>query len=348
VLGEQVVAARAVDELPKKLDSGVVYLVRGAVEHGFELPEIRELIDTAMLQRAIDRAVREATANVAGRVLTVIRTAVREGFQDGWFVQHPDALVGRLTAPIQPARRRQGLTAEFVAAELIPREHNIADVAAAMASDNRPWWYELMVQMAATGGFRLGELLALSAESYLGEVEWVVDRQVLELRGQKSCTLPKWNKIRRTVTVRTGPGGYDVQAAITQRLEEVEQEPEFRCCAAHAPVHLLFPAPRGGWWNQSNLRNRAWTPARDGCGWERVPTAQRAPAARRGGGAADAGRDPFIWSWHSLRHYAATDWFNRGALITDVSCALGHQNTTTTTNMYIDTTTAGLTALKAL
>ncbi len=41
VLGEQEVAARAVDELPERLDSGVVYLVRGAVEHGFELPEIQ-------------------------------------------------------------------------------------------------------------------------------------------------------------------------------------------------------------------------------------------------------------------------------------------------------------------
>jgi len=41
VLGEQEVAARVVDELPDTLDPGVVYLVRGSVEHGFELPEIR-------------------------------------------------------------------------------------------------------------------------------------------------------------------------------------------------------------------------------------------------------------------------------------------------------------------
>ena len=41
VLSELEVAARPVDELPETLDAGVVYLVRGTVEHGFELPEIR-------------------------------------------------------------------------------------------------------------------------------------------------------------------------------------------------------------------------------------------------------------------------------------------------------------------
>ncbi|WP_294180972.1 transcription-repair coupling factor [uncultured Schumannella sp.] len=41
VLGEQGLAARPVDELPTELDPGVAYLVQGAVEAGFESPELR-------------------------------------------------------------------------------------------------------------------------------------------------------------------------------------------------------------------------------------------------------------------------------------------------------------------
>ena len=41
VLGEQGLAARPVDELPDALDAGVAYLVQGAVEAGFESPELR-------------------------------------------------------------------------------------------------------------------------------------------------------------------------------------------------------------------------------------------------------------------------------------------------------------------
>ena len=41
VLGEQGLAARPVDELPAELDPGVAYLVQGAVEAGFESPELR-------------------------------------------------------------------------------------------------------------------------------------------------------------------------------------------------------------------------------------------------------------------------------------------------------------------
>ena len=41
VLAEQQVAARTVDELPETLEPGVVHLVRGTIEHGFELPELR-------------------------------------------------------------------------------------------------------------------------------------------------------------------------------------------------------------------------------------------------------------------------------------------------------------------
>ena len=40
VLAEQEVAAREVAELPESLEAGVVYLVQGSVEHGFELPEL--------------------------------------------------------------------------------------------------------------------------------------------------------------------------------------------------------------------------------------------------------------------------------------------------------------------
>jgi len=41
VLAEHEVAAREVTELPETLEAGVVYLVQGSVEHGFELPELK-------------------------------------------------------------------------------------------------------------------------------------------------------------------------------------------------------------------------------------------------------------------------------------------------------------------
>jgi integrase len=80
----------------------------------------------------------------------------------------------------------------------------------------------------------------------------------------------------------------------------------------------MCAAPLGGWWGQSNLLTRLWTPAREAAGWERGNGASYDEEGK-------AIRDPFVWTWHSLRYYAATDWLGHGAPIQAVSHRMGHE-----------------------
>lgn len=301
-----------------------------------------EQVTSHVLQRAIDHAKAVSTPDEARRVLAMIRQAVREGHQHGWIALPADVLLARLSAPIRTVRHRQGETALRIHEDAVPDDAAIALAAAAMALvPKAPWWFELMPQLAAVTGLRLGELLDLDPDDVLAGRRLRVDSQVLERRGFRGCSLPKGDKIRETVFRASGPGGYDVQEALARRIAEALTEDTFTCCDEHGPRRLLFPAPRGGWWSQSNLRQRVWTPARDMAGWERGLSVTR-------GDDGNVVRDPFVWPWHSLRHHAATEWLRLGATAQEVSTALGHANVRITLEMYVGSSKGLLDSLAAV
>jgi integrase len=302
-----------------------------------------EQVTTEILQRAVEHARTHSTDDEARRTLKALRQLIREGHQAGWLVRHPEQLLARLTAPVAFRPTTQGETSLRISPTQVPTETAVA--AAAWATQTVPrarWRDELMVQLAATAGPRLGELLDLDVSDVLPGRGIAIDSQVLEVGGVKTCSLPKGDKKRMTVHRAIGPGGYDVTHALeVAAAEALEREP-FTCCTHHGPRHLLFPAPRGGWWSQSNFRERVWTPAREAAGWA------------RGSGVlvdddGEVVRDPFVWSWHSLRHHAATEWFKLDpTAVGDVSDALGHANTRITMEMYIGSTGEHLERLASL
>ena len=295
-------------------------------------PKVKRLrceeITTPILQQCIDGAVKGSTPDEAARLLACIRQAVREGYQHSYFTKTMDELCSKLSAPVVHKTRAQGQSALAVSMAEVPTADAVEEAAAATVFMPRArWWYELMVQLAAVSGMRLGELLDLDTTDVNGRI-LTVDTQVLEHQRGVECSLPKGDKTRTTVARAVGPGGYDVSAALARRVAEALNEPAFECCTTHGPRHLLFPAPHGGWWRQSNWRNRAWTPARDAAGWERGGSVLRADDGT-------VTRDGFVWGWHSLRHHAATEWIKLGAPLIEVATALGHADSHITAQLYV-------------
>ena len=80
------------------------------------------------------------------------------------------------------------------------------------------------------------------------------------------------------------------------------------------PDGLLFPAPRGGYWAASNMLRRVFVPARRTAEWDEA------------------------WTWHGLRHHAATWMLGAGLQPEHVSVQMGHRSVRTTLDMYIGQT----------
>jgi integrase len=82
---------------------------------------------------------------------------------------------------------------------------------------------------------------------------------------------------------------------------------------------LLWPSPRtGGYWSLTTISSRRIGAAMAAAGWPRLPNGRSA------------------WTFHSLRHHAAT-WVleELGAHVSQVSSVLGHAAPHTTWLMYV-------------
>ncbi len=210
-----------------------------------------------------------------------------------------------------------GETAQYVDPAEIPAGADVAKLGQALAEGRRGELHELMANVAAYTGLRLGELFALT----IGQIDQAcrivdVDRKVVEVRGKQYLETPKGRKRRKTIYPVRTPEGYPLADRIAARIQAVRAE----MTAGTNPLGLMFPSPRSKRWRSSNFDRRVLAPAYRAAGWRD----------------ADGNGD---WIWHRLRHvFCVTALFTWKLDASDVSCMAGHANVRTTLVMYVGTT----------
>jgi integrase len=126
---------------------------------------------------------------------------------------------------------------------------------------------KLYAEFGAGTGLRQSELFAVTAENIdllrrLVAVDWQVSS-----KGKKRLDRPKGGKTRTAIWHEEVSGsGYDLAAALTDRVAEVRGEQAL----GRNPLGLIFPAPRGGWWDESNFDERVWSAAAKAISMESV------------------------------------------------------------------------------
>jgi integrase len=267
-------------------------------------------------------------------VLRNLRTLVKFGISKGWILQDFDSMTSSLRETIvQPVKAHVAGTSSslYVDPALRPGDKDVrALVEATSQIDNAKWWYELMPLLAAYSGIRLGELLDLDVSDFdLKKREILIDSQCLEATGfPRTRELPKYNTVRKTIFPKKTPWGYDLAAALKKRIEEAKEEEPF-LYDNEEPRHLLFPAPRGGWWSQGNFGKRVRRPAQRIANWKLDSNGE------------------FIWNFHSLRHTFCSGLLEKGKSVVDIAVAAGHRNPNTTWQMYMGAGPDALDRLKS-
>jgi len=287
-------------------------------------------ISKADIQRAINSA---PTKGEGQRVRILLGSLIRYGIDQDYIGKPIESLMKNLLWEAkgrvmpEPKRKVQGATKLTVDKQDIPKLNDVYALAHALKSrEDVPWWWEMMVIFSAFTGLRLGELLGLPASDVAlpPSCKVEVQRQFLELNQQ--FDLPKGNKVRSTRYPKvTPPGehypqGYPLGEMVRKRKQEVDEQFSNWPADEPGPTErdgLMFPAPRGGPWSQSNFTKRRLTPARQTAGW---------PLDRKG---------RQRWTWHNLRHFFATyNLQERTMPAAFVSDAMGHSSVSITIDCY--------------
>ena len=266
------------------------------------------------------------TPDESSRVRGSMRRLLRFGAGNGYVTQDVNILIQALDVAriVDPSSKRvsteQGFHIDRIEPASVPSHEDVANLAWAMAADNRaPWWYELMVYTAAYSGLRIGELEGLEGRDITGSHETRdekprirVERQVNVIAGRPKLMLPKGDKTRTTVyPVRTPPTerypmGYPLRDKLRERQDELASQ-----------NNRMFPAPGEGHWWRSNFYRRKVKPAARRAGW--IPE----------------GSSEATWTWHSLRHVFCTYYmWDLGRSPRAVADAAGHSSVSVTLNLY--------------
>jgi integrase len=155
--------------------------------------------------------------------------------------------------------------------------------------------YTAMVLVAGYTGLRLAELVALRRQSVVveeGRTRIRVVESAPMVAGRAVWAEPKTKAARRTVPVPAGIAGTLDMHMMVYSSEE-----------------LVFPAPKGGYINQSNFGTKIWRPA----------------AARA---------DLTGLRFHDLRHSAISIWIANGASPKRVAQWAGHASSAFTMDRY--------------
>jgi integrase len=184
-----------------------------------------------------------------------------------------------------------------------------------------------MVEFSLLTGLRLGELLALRVEDVelAGKHPVVRVRRALKKDGR--IGQPKSRRSRRSQRV-------------SKRCVAILQ-PRVTGKPRHA---LVFPAPEGGMWNPSNLRQRYWLPAvaqAQRCTVHPPPLPPKPARGPRRQWRPDEVSDCLCETrlqrdvrWHDLRHTAVSIRVEEGWDIIRVSRWIGHESVSITADIY--------------
>ena len=260
------------------------------------------------------------THSKASHLNTCVSALIHWGSAEGWLPTKKERLLKDLKT-IKKAKKPKiaGESRLFVDKKLIPNHAAVAEVAKEAAAVTGIWWYELMFNLAAYSGLRLGELIDLDTSKIkIKEQKIIVNTQCLDVGGVQTRTTPKWNTIRDTTFPKITPSGYELQKMLKKRIKELEALEEIPAVQDETNRLLLFPNKSGGWLNASVFSSRVRRPAQELANWPKDLSGK------------------FIWNFHSLRHVFASYYYaDLGKDIRDITYAIGHTSYITTVEMYV-------------
>ena len=283
------------------------------------LPIIKKTICSRITNAQLRKVIQDAkTPSMAKHLSVAITGLINWGVEDGWIIQSGNTLIAGFKTDVKNKEKsvrtikQQGGDREQINPNEIPNHESVSRVAKCSVITFGVWWAELMFNLDAYSGLRLGEIIDLDVDDIdLIKRQINVDFQVLDVKGKKSRALPKGNKQRKTIFPRVTPMGYQLQEQLERRIKEVKEAGKERDGRL-----LLFPAQRGGWMNHGTF------------------SAKRRAAQKLAGWKMDQD-GKYQWGFHSLRHTFCTYYlFDCGKDARDVSVAAGHESVATTLRMY--------------
>jgi integrase len=282
-------------------------------------------IEPDQLAEVLDEASKVSFSKME-HVASALSAFIRWGVNKGWITQNHNALLSTLSekTTVKEFRRtkKSGESKLHVDSRDIPTHEDVAAYGREAARIGKMWWFELMVNLAAYSGLRLGEEMDLSIESIdLKKRLITVNYQCLDTNKSLSRTTPKWEIVRVTTYPEKTPMGYPLAAELKRRVAELKALDETPKLQDGSKRLLLFPDQNGGWQRQSNFSRRVRRPAQEAAGWEKNADGK------------------FVWRHHSLRHVFCTYYLaSTNNNIQAVSIAAGHSSFKTTFDMYIGVT----------
>jgi integrase len=259
------------------------------------------------------------TTSKASHLKTCLKALINWGSAEGWILAKTDTLFSGFNAIGKRKRRIAGESRLYVDKKLIPSHKAVSDVAKYAAEISGVWWYELMFNLAAYSGLRLGEIIDLDINHInLRERKINVETQCLDVGGSLIQTLPKWNTTRITTYPKVTPEDYDLAENLKKRINELKKIQDIPEIQDGSKRLLLFPNSEGGWLGASTFGTRVRRPAQAKANWPK-----------------DSNKK-YLWNFHSLRHVFCSYYY--GDLkkdIRDVAIAAGHRSPSTTMEMYV-------------
>lgn len=290
-------------------------------------------IDNDFLRAIIKQA---KTESIGDHLSTGLSAWVSWGIQEGWILKPREVLLAGLSNEV---RKLKGATKAvesgendlYIDEDDIPTHGDVAAVAAAAAKVSGIWWYELMFNLAAYSGLRIGEIIDLDVTSINIVAKTIrVTRQCLEVRGKKERSLPKFSKQRTTIFPRVTPSGYKLQEELRRRIKEVNAIENPALLQDGSNRRLLFTNTKGTWICRSTFAKSVRRPAQEIAGWNRKADGK------------------FRWTFHSLRHVFCTYYLSDlKQSASDVAIAAGHSDAYTTISMYVGASREAIAKLSA-
>lgn len=287
------------------LDDGAVCDGDGTLLRDVQVGKLTE----SHLAKVCNRVRRERAfgtyKNVHKLVVSILMWAHRQRFL-------PPSVNPTAGLPRPVERRSADVSDEYVEPAYIPTADDIADLrAAAVAADGER--AGLLIDVLRYSGLREGEALALSADG-----RWDLDQHRVHITEQFNKGKVKPPKLRKERFAFVPPV---LAQSIAELLDEL------------ADGELLFPAPRGGYDDPDNWRERRWNVWAEAAGWpereDYCPYEFCGQNKRR-----------WLWSPHALRHWTAT-WMlgpkpdGLGLDEEDVAYFLGHRDGVQVRRMYV-------------
>ena len=261
---------------------------------------------------------------------------IRWGKGEKWVVSDPLELLQGLKNTTNQMRtetkaRQSGQGILYINPDQIPSHSEVDALAKAAAANTGIWWYELMFNLAAYSGMRIGEILDLDVTHIDTKAKTIqVLMQCLEVGGRKMRVLPKMSKQRTTIYPTKTPSGYPLAKQMERRIKELKALKKVPLIQDGTRRLLLFHNRTGGWISQGSFAKNVRLPAQDKAGWPKD----------------QSGR--FIWTFHSLRHVFCSYYL--GELrqeASDVAIAVGHSSPWTTYSMYVGAAKTAISKLSA-